>query len=243
MNDLQNLMLDIAARCPGGKLPADYLVIDFETSGLQFNPKEGSPSVIVQVGYAAVVDGKISTNTAHYLQRAAGTMSREAEQITQITDGMLQQFGEPPMEFYQRFVPLLELYIKSKCMIIGHNVVSFDVPFLLAELNRAGIAFSFDENLIIDTGCLFKAAQIGVRPGPVETLGSFLQRIRYTRSRVKWNLAYAMAALELDRALNLDLEQAHDAGFDCFMVHLLFEKLKTMDIGDAFERLKNGINS
>jgi hypothetical protein len=52
-----------------------------------------------------------------------------------------------------------------------------------------------------------------------------------------------MAALDLDRALNLDLEQAHDAGFDCFMVHLLFEKLKTMDIGDAFERLKNGINS
>ena len=243
MDDLQRLMLDTAARCPGGELPSSYLVLDLETSGLQFNPKEGEPSVIVQVGYAAVSEGKVVSSNAHYLQRPAGTMSGTAERITRITDGMLQQLGEPPMEFYQRFLPLLDLYIKNKCMIVGHNVVSFDIPFLKAELGRAGIGFSFDDNLIIDTGCLFKAAQIGTRPGTLETLAAFLKRIRYTRSRVKWNLAYSVSSLDLDREFNLDLEQAHDAGFDCYATYLLFEKLKIIDSGDAFERLKNGSSS
>jgi len=240
MSDLQQLMLDIAARCPNGKLPSDYLVIDLETSGLQFNPKQGKPDVIVQVGYAAVSNGNIVSSNAHYLRRAAGTMSSEASRVTRITDGMLQQFGEPPMEFYDRFLKLLNMYVENKCMIVGHNVVSFDAPFLIAELGRSGVDFSFAENGIIDTGCLFKAVQVGVRPGPTETLDKFLHRIRYIRSRVKWNLAYSVHALDLDRKFNLDLEEAHDAGFDCYMTHLLFEELKTLDAGDAFERLRNG---
>ena len=240
MSDLQKLMGEIARRCPGGVLPKDYLVIDLETSGFRWNPKPGyKPDVIVQVGYAAAQDGKIVSNNAHYLRRPAGTMTSEAERVTRITDGMLQQFGEPPMEFYERFLKLLNLYIDNRCMIVGHNAISFDMPFLIAELGRQGVSFDYSPECLIDTGCLFKAVQLGTLPGPTETLGMFLKRVRNTHSRVKWKLSYAMSTLDLDREFDLDLEQAHDAGFDCYMTHLLFEKLRNADAGDAFERLCN----
>ena len=240
MSDMHKLMDEIAKRCPGGVMPKNYLVIDLETSGLSWNPKPGNkPDVIVQVGYVAVADCKIVSNNAHYLRRPAGTMCAAAERITRITDGMLQQFGEPPMEFYQRFLKLLDLYMRSGCMLVGHNAISFDMPFLTAELGRQGVEFEYSNEQLLDTGCLFKAVQLGTMPGPTETLGMFLQRVRNTHSRVKWKLEYAMSALDLDREFNLDLEQAHDASFDCYMTHLLFEKLRKADSGDAFERLRH----
>ena len=241
MSDLHKLMVAVGKRCPGGVLPKDYLVLDLETSGLRWNPAPGKKAdVIVQIGYAAVKDGLVVENNAHYLRRAAGTMSPEAERITRINDGMLQQFGEPPMEFYQRLLPMLQLYMDSNCMIVGHNAISFDMPFLNAELGREGLSFDYSNDRLLDTGCLFKAVQLETVPGPDETLGMFLRRVRHTRSRVKWNLSYAMATLELDREFDLDLDQAHDAGFDCLMTQMLFEKLRNADAGDAFERLRNG---
>lgn len=240
MSDMQKLMGEVAKRCPGGVLPRDYLVIDLETSGLNWNPSGGArPDVIVQVGYAAVKDGKLISNNAHYLRRPAGTMKPEAERVTRITDGMLQQMGEPPREFYDRFLRLLKLYTKNRCMLVGHNAISFDMPFLTAELGRSGISFEYPVNGVVDTGCLFKAVQLGSMPGSTETLEMFLGRVRNTRSRVKWRLDYAISVLDLDREYGLDLEAAHDAGYDCYMTHILFEKLRVCDAGDAFERLKN----
>jgi DNA polymerase III epsilon subunit-like protein len=224
MNDTAKIISAIASRCPGKQLPDDYLVIDIETSGFRFNPPEGEkPDVVVQMGYAAVRDRKVVVNSAHYIKRPRGTMKGEALKVTGITDDILQEQGEEPNEFYPRFVQLLQLYRRSGCMFVGHNIVSFDGPFMSAELRRQGMEFSFGKADFIDTGCIFKAAQMQSRPGPKETLGDYFNRIRHTRSRVKWRLEFAIKSYEIDKKHNLDLEQAHDAGFDCLMTHYLLE--------------------
>jgi len=224
MNDTQKIIAGIAARCPGGSLPDDYLVIDIETSGFHYNPPEGKkPDVIVQFGYAAVRERKVVANAAHYVRRPRGTMKGQAMEVTGITDDILQKEGEEPDELYPRILRLLQLYRSGRCMYVGHNALSFDGPFISREFERQGMDFAFKPGEIIDTGCIFKAAQMKSMIGPHESLESYFNRIRHTRSRVKWRLEFAVTTYEVDKKYNLDLNAAHDAGFDCLMTHYLLE--------------------
>lgn len=227
MNDTEKIISSIAARCPGQHLPDDYLVIDIETSGFRYKAKPGvKPDVIVQVGYAAVKDRKVVKNAAHYIKRPAGTMKGEALEVTGITDDILQEKGEESNEFHPRFIKLLNLYRKSGCMFVGHNIIGFDSPFIAAEFSRQKLDFAFKNGELIDTGCIYKAAQMQSQLGPHETLESYFHRIRYTRSHVKWRLEFAISAYEIEKKHKLDLNEAHDAGFDCLLTHYLLESFR-----------------
>lgn len=236
MNSLARLMQDIAVRCPANRLPDDYLVIDIETNGFHWNPPLGEkPNVVVQVGYAVVRGRRLIANSAHYIKRPPGTMVGEAKEVTGITDEILMSKGEDPQNFYSRFLTLLELFRNNHLMIVGHNIMRFDAPFLEADLRRQGLEFSFTPNELIDTGCTFKAVNVGVSIGPAETLHSFFNRIYSLRSHIKWRLEYAVAHLGIDKQYDLDLEKAHDAAFDCYLTHLLFEQLrKNAERPDAY---------
>lgn len=227
MNSLGRLMQDVAARCPFHRLPNDYLVLDVETSGFYWNPPSGKKAdVIVQVGYAVVRDRQMTVNGAHYVKRPAGTMEGEAKEVTGITDEILAEKGEDPQEFYRRLLPLMELFKNSHAMFVGHNILGFDAPFIEADLDRQGLEFSFTPNEVIDTGCLYKAANVGMLPGPGEALDPFFRRVRSLRCPLKWRLEFTITQLGIDKEHNLDLEQAHDAAFDCRLTHLLFEQLR-----------------
>jgi len=230
MNDYRQLMREVALRCPTGRLPDDYLVVDIETNGFNWNPKPGEkPAVVTQLGYAAVRGQKEVANSAHYVKRPPGTLKgTKASEITGITDEMLAKMGENPGELFSRFYDLLKLYRGSHAMFVGHNISKFDAPFLDAEFERHGIPFRFEDNSFVDTGCLYKAVQLRTFPNTSEDLHHFFMRVANTRSRVKWKLTLAVETLGIDRRFGLDLEAAHDAGFDCHITHLLFEELRRL---------------
>ena len=234
MSNPAMLLAEIAKRCPLGQLPNDYLVLDLETSG--FKRKSDTPDVIVQVGYAVVCHREITHNTAHYLRRPMGTMYGEAMRVNGITDEMLQKLGEPPVETYQRLLPLLKLYHESKAMFIGHNLLSFDIPFLSFEFKKYNVDFTFSPDEVIDTGCIIKAMKMDLLPGPSEGLGKFLRRIRNARNSHKWSLTHAVDIFELERLYGLDMTRAHDAGFDCRLTHLVLESLRSPHVAAALER-------
>ncbi|KKN28029.1 hypothetical protein LCGC14_0858410 [marine sediment metagenome] len=227
MGTLAKLAQEVARRCPGGKLPSSYLVVDLETSGLDWS-RQVKPDVVVQIGFAAVRDRQLVRRDAVYLKRPLGTMSKGASDVTGITDEILIRDGIEPAEIYPKFVSLLQLYRKSGCMFMGHNIVSFDAPFLAADLKRQQISFKFKPGEYIDTGMIYKAVQLRTHPGPHESLHQFFLRVKNTRSRVKWRLALAIERLKLHIEHNIDLNKAHDAGFDCWMTHLLFEELRRL---------------
>lgn len=227
MDDTKKIVSGIAQRCHGGRLPTDYLVVDIETSGFNYNPPEGKrPDVVVQVGYAAVKDCKLVQQGAHYIKRPRGTMRGKALEITGITDDILHKYGENPRELYVRLIKLFSLYREAQCMFVGHNMISFDAPFLSRELERLGIDFAFKPNEIIDTGCICKAAQMGSLIGPKESLIEYFNRIRQTRSRVKWALEFSIKNYEVDKRFDIDVSKAHDAGVDCYMTHCLLEEFR-----------------
>lgn len=227
MEHLPALIREVSKRCPRGCLPDSYLVLDLETSGFNYNPKNGSkPDVIAQIGYAAVQQRQIVANDAHLFKRPPGTMHGEALKVTGITDEMLQAHGREPEEIIPKVLTLVDLYRDSGCMFVGHNFASFDAHFMHHDFKRHGFDCSFALEECIDTGVLFKAAQMGVRPTPFESLAKFQTRVRNSRSRVKWRLEIAVDILDLAKTHQLDMTAAHDAGFDCKITHLVFEELR-----------------
>lgn len=228
MASLRQLMDEINNRWPGNSLPTSYLVIDIETSGFpgSKNPND-TEACVVQFGYAAVRDKELVQREAHYLKHPPGTMQPDAERLTGITDEMLAT-GEEPHKFYTKMAKLYKLYADNKLPIVGHNLINFDVPFIGADMNRFDIPQLFDKNLLVDTGMLYKASRLGMAPCEDETLLQFFQRVGETRSRVKWNLSHAIQRLQIDKKYDLDLTAAHDAGYDCYMTHLLLEELRLL---------------
>ena len=229
MNALQELISEVASRCPKKRLPDSYLVVDVETSGFYHTPRPGQEQhVIVQIGCAAVQERQMVENMALFIKRPAGTMKGDAERVTGITDKILAEQGVEPDEAYPKFLALFQLFRGEGCMFMGHNMVSFDAPFIHADFARQGFSFQFGQGEYIDTGMIFKAAQIRTVPSPPEDLHKFFLRIKDTRSRVHWNLTEAAQMLNVDKKHSLDMAGAHDAGFDCKVTHLLFEGLRQL---------------
>ena len=229
MNALQELISEVSSRCPGKRLPDSYLVVDVETSGFYHTPQPGQEQhVIVQIGCAAVQKRQMVENMALFIKRPAGTMKGEAKRVTGITDELLAAKGVDPAEAYSKFLALFQLFREEGCMFMGHNMISFDAPFIYTDFKRHGFAFQFGHLEYIDTGMIFKAAQMRTVPGPTEDLHKFFVRIKNTRSRVHWNLTEATQMLNVDKKHGLDMAGAHDAGFDCKVTHLLFEELRLL---------------
>jgi DNA polymerase III epsilon subunit-like protein len=229
MDAMRNLVTCIAERCPGGRLPDSYLVVDLETSGFHHTPRNGQkPDVIAQVGVAVVQHREMVDNMAVYVKRPPGTMSEGATAATGITDELLGEKGVEPSEIYPKLVNLFQLYRDSRCMFMGHNMVGFDAPFIAADFSRHGYDFKINPNEYVDTGMMFKAAQLRYTPNSSEDLHKFFCRIKDTRSRAKWNLTLSCQMLGVVEKHGLDMAAAHDAGFDCKVTHLLFEEMRAL---------------
>jgi len=223
-SNITKLVHAIAARCPNGVLPEDYLVIDVETTGLP--DRSGREEYVTQFGYAVVERRKVTDNYCTLLKTPPGWINPEASRVTGITDEMIQRDGEDPVVFYRRLIDLFALYRASNCMFVGHNAAKFDAPFIEADFEHNGLDFKFRPDEIIDTGMMFKASQLFVAPADNEGLSQFFTRVSNVRSRARWNLAYTMKTLGLDMTYDIDLSKAHDAAFDCKMTHYLLENLR-----------------
>lgn len=224
MRQIVRLIKEISRRCIAGKLPDSYLVLDIETTG--FSWKSGD--VVVQLGYAAVRDRQVVDSGGFYLDPGEREMSAGAAEVTGLETDFLRSVGLKREAAYQQLLPLLQLYRSGRCMFVGHNFQKFDGPFLDHEFSEAGIDFQFVPGEVIDTGMFFKAASLNTLPAVDETLSDFFYRIAETRSRVKWNLAYAIQHFEVDKRADIDLSKAHDAGVDCRLTHLLLEELRKL---------------
>lgn len=229
MASAYDVIKGVAKRCPGGVLPKSYLVLDIETSGLHWNPRgDEKPAVVAQLGWAAVNGQQLVYSDFRYVKRPPGTMNgTRASEVNGITDEMLAEHGISPFEMYTQVMSLISLYQESGCMFMGHNFMKFDRPFIEAELSRLGIIFTFPRNSYIDTGMIFKAAQMGVAPAEGEDLTMFFERIERERSHARWKLVLAAEKYGLVEKHNLNMDEAHDAGFDCRLTHYFFEEMRS----------------
>jgi DNA polymerase III epsilon subunit-like protein len=156
----------------------------------------------------------------------------------QISFERMQDEGVHPITALELFHDLFVETRKQRRFFIAHNGYHFDVPFmeghfdvfLGARAKEFNIEerppFYFADNELFDTGMVEKGSQCQMSPWSNDTVRSWSLRTHNERIRnVRWALDTAcVPRYGLKEKHNLDLDSAHDAGFDCYVCHLLFQE-------------------
>ncbi|MDR1523253.1 MAG: 3'-5' exonuclease [Endomicrobium sp.] len=123
-----------------------YTVFDIETTGL--NPRVDN---IIQLAYVNVKeDLEIVESNNFYLYEDNMSWSEQAESVHKISKSWL---FENKSDFFES---IKEIYIKlNKSILVGHNMLSFDLPFLNQFLARYELPM-VSPVLCFDTLKLFK---------------------------------------------------------------------------------------
>jgi DNA polymerase-3 subunit epsilon len=117
------------------------IVFDLETTGFRFDDGHR----IVEIGAVELVDGAVSGRTFHAYVNPERDVPEGAVAVHGLTAEFLRTF--PP--FRDRKIGPAFLAFAGDAELIAHNGQAFDLPFLNAELARAGLGKL--ENPLYDT--------------------------------------------------------------------------------------------
>lgn len=131
----QASMFDVKQETPAYLKDKRFCVFDIETTGLEHSCK------IIEIGAVIVEDGKMTETFASYINPHEHILPRITE-LTSITDDDVM--GAPDADKV-----LADFYKFTKnTILVGHNALMFDFPFLNKEGARFGIEFT---NEVVDT--------------------------------------------------------------------------------------------
>lgn len=228
-----------------GSFPDDYMVGDTETSGVVV-----AQDLVLQVGYCLVEGGKAVETKAVLLNwpdsglvpedwlrdRLAQTkqhvefdkFGNRTNKNYKFTYEMLRQ-GLPPRGVLTEYHGLLMDCRAAGQSLVFHNGYNFDGKILKSHFQHwLGIDWEFNDNELWDTGMLEKASQCNFVPEPRDSWKSYAARVSAARLKgVFWSLdGHCIPKYGLEEKHKLDASQAHDAGYDCYLAHLVLEEYK-----------------
>ena len=237
------------------QLPANYLVLDLETTGL-----EAGSSYIWNIGLFSVLDGKpqhasncgenlylayapeiIATAIFEINRRRAnilGISEANVDLETRVCDAAYykveQQFvnevtakGKDPKQILQYVFDVIELYTGNGWPLVGQNFTSFDLQHLAYTAARHGLKFNVPYERLIDTGLLIKSAFLGRNFACNENCQEFYTRIKEERAKgVFYGLEkFCIPHWRLDQKYFVDVNQIHGAGMDTWITSLVLKEL------------------
>lgn len=226
-----------------GELPSDYVTYDLETTGV-----DNGEDLIVELGHCVVIDRsseevhstvldwtKIPTVDKDWLKfklkRCSEAMLRNGR-TPHMTYERMQSEGIDPLQALTEYATLFDNFKKEGLLIAGHNAVQFDNPFfeqaVCEWLNKPNWKFP---TLVFDTAAVVKATLTQMPPLEGESLQQYFFRVLDRPAPcVKYNLdTYCVQQFGLmDKHPELSLADAHTAGFDAKLTHLLLEEFRNM---------------
>jgi DNA polymerase III epsilon subunit-like protein len=165
-----------------------------------------------------------------------------------ITYEKLLNEGLHPIHVLEFIYDLFQSVRHQQWFFVAHNGYHFDVPFVeghfdcfLGDNREFGgpqlPPFYFGDNELFDTGMVEKGSQAQSAPWGSDTVRSWSRRTQTDRLKnIRWSLDGACVPRHgLDKKYALDMDTAHDAGFDCYVCHLLFEEYKKLLLPGAIE--------
>jgi DNA helicase-2/ATP-dependent DNA helicase PcrA len=175
---------------------SSLVVFDLETTGLEMGVDEIVELAAVRCGRNGIED------RFHRFVRPSRPVGASAD-IHGLSDDFLAVEGVAPADALREFVGF-----SSGCVLAGHNVVSFDLPFLQSALASAG------------------TAELGY-PAAFDTLDLCRRFFRFPR--------YTLS--EISRQLHLAAKPSHRAGDDvAATAELVFRLLKPIQDGVEIRR-------
>jgi len=224
--------------------PETYVTFDLETSGI-----DREEDLIVQFGYCVVVDKELVSRDSFLfdwtrrlsapdvewfkakIERVRSDFASRGQHYGMSLDRLCGE-GIHPDEALSACSAFFDDWHSQRGYFIGHNVLSFDGPILSSNFKRfASRSFWLTKDMnVIDTGMLAKASQLKLLPGPEERVFDFAHRVARTNGHDRfWSLDRAcVPGLGLDKKHGLHAERMHDAEYDAYVTHLLFEEFRSL---------------
>ena len=209
------------------------LYLDLESDGL--NP---NISHLIQFGYIleeSQLVGKMGKNNISFSCKVDKKITEDefvikknivvSETTTKLT-GLTQSdidSGMDPNIVFGRIASLIE----NSDVLVGHNIIKFDLPFIITRLNVWEMVVNpHPDQIIIDTAALFKAVKGGYVPMPNETLAQFQRRVlNYKIYGLKFNLDLAMQHFKIEIK---EGEDRHTALADIRYTKLVYKQLRNL---------------
>lgn len=167
-------------------MPLDFYVFDLESTDRAYTTSE-----ICEIAALKVVDGEVADKfeTLVYID---GEISAAAARVNHISKDILQD--APHMKTaLNSFIS----FIGSNPVLVGHNIKTFDLPFIGRVANLCGVEFEYRD--AIDTCTLAKRA---------------------------WPDLPSYKMDDLRTCLNIDTEGCHRALKDCFDEYSLYMRIR-----------------
>jgi len=223
---------------------SDYTCIDIETSGL-------SPATqqICTIGHMTVRDNRPvqaqwyalkwtqhpnidQPAFAASLEMAQKGMEKQGKNFYHTWD-WLDQHGEEPLTVLEKYLQLVEGAESNQELLIAHNGWRFDAEFLRQSWNKwLGVAWSFTDDAIYDSGVAEKACQLGPEdepdPRPDESLQQWARRVgNKPRRGIYWALdRHCCPKYGLVDAAGFTDEDLHVSVKDAALLHYLYQAHK-----------------
>lgn len=214
-----------------GPLPDSYVCVDLESTGI--TPKDK----VVQIGWCLVKDRKpvLSQSVvldwtddstvdqkwlADTLERTRAKMESKGKQYPW-TPRLLKEHGKTPQAAVEKFITACEPYDAYST----HYGWAFDYPRLGALFDAYGFEFAPSQARMIDTGLLTKAALTSTLPRHGETVAAYMRRIDAVRQSPRHNIEACVDLYGLNVA-GAHKKNAHDGGYDAWLVALMTEKVR-----------------
>ncbi len=135
------------------------VVFDLETTGFQFSRGHR----VVEIGAVELVNGAITGRNFHTYVNPERDMPEDAYRVHGLSEAFLR---DKPVFADKSVAPAFSAFIEG-AELIAHNGVGFDLPFLQAELEAAGLERL--ENEITDTMLLARRKYPGA-PASLDAL-------------------------------------------------------------------------
>lgn len=167
-------------------MPLDFFVIDLESTDRGCKTSE-----ICEIAALKVVDGKVidEFETLVYID---GEISADAARVNHISKDMLQDAPHMTAALTAFFD-----FIGSDSVLVGHNIKTFDLPFVDRVAKLCGIEFEYQD--AVDT---------------------------YTLAKRAWPDLPSYKMDNLRTCLDLDMEGCHRALKDCFDEYALYMRIR-----------------
>jgi DNA polymerase III epsilon subunit-like protein len=178
-----------------------YVVIDFETNDLPATDRRGNAdfSKVCPIEVAALyfddihAECPVEAYREYILPRTDCQISKRASEVNGLDEEKLVQFGAKPASVAISGLVDWMMSVARTNLLVGENVIAFDLPVLLQALAvHRGCAVA-DLDLAfrtLDTKLIYKAWSLGMRMTPHEPDGFFWGRVYASRCDIQHNLGH-----------------------------------------------------
>jgi len=229
------------------RIPDEYIVIDTETTGLPrrctaAGGRDWRGVQAVEVGLQHWRSGS-GVAALSILIRPTCPMDPEATGIHGITEEMLEAHGHATGEAATRIRRWMGDALQRGLPLIGHNIIDYDLPMLLASQPAIATALGWPEGgawhagpEVIDTRLLWIGDRLRMAPRAGEGWSAYMAEIRRVcedraaeagwRALPRSSLDHIIHALEIDASLIPGAR--HRALGDCAITARILERMRSL---------------